>query len=120
MKKTWIVAAILVIIFGIILYIIGAQMASPSTIMSSSINDFEHAYNIYSSGGTVETLGILVVIIGCVVFLAGAIIKPKLSSDVNESALKKDRRCPKCGRVIPDDAVICPFCKKDFEGFKKS
>lgn len=26
-----------------------------------------------------------------------------------------DRRCIKCGRVIPFDARICPYCKHDYE-----
>ena len=28
-----------------------------------------------------------------------------------------DRRCPNCGRVIPFDSVICPYCGKRFESF---
>lgn len=26
-----------------------------------------------------------------------------------------DRRCPSCGRVIPNDARVCPYCGKNFE-----
>ena len=37
-----------------------------------------------------------------------------VKSEVKESG-KSDRRCPDCGRVIPFDAKICPYCKKDFE-----
>jgi rRNA maturation endonuclease Nob1 len=25
------------------------------------------------------------------------------------------RRCPECGRVIPDDAKLCPYCGKKFK-----
>ena len=28
-----------------------------------------------------------------------------------------DRRCPDCGRIIPFDAKICPYCCKKFEEF---
>jgi len=28
-----------------------------------------------------------------------------------------DRRCPNCGRVIPMDANVCPYCGKKFEEF---
>jgi len=28
-----------------------------------------------------------------------------------------DRRCPNCGRVIPLDARVCPYCGKKFEEF---
>lgn len=27
------------------------------------------------------------------------------------------RRCPNCGRIIPEDAKICPYCGKKFESF---
>ena len=26
-----------------------------------------------------------------------------------------ERRCPSCGRVIPNDARVCPYCGKNFE-----
>jgi len=28
---------------------------------------------------------------------------------------KPERRCPECGRVIPDDAKMCPYCGKKFK-----
>ena len=28
---------------------------------------------------------------------------------------KIDRRCPNCGRIIPFDSRICPYCGKKFE-----
>lgn len=27
------------------------------------------------------------------------------------------RRCPNCGRIIPEDAKVCPYCGKRFETF---
>jgi len=34
-----------------------------------------------------------------------------------EKTIKReiDRRCPNCGRVIPFDAITCPYCSKRFE-----
>jgi len=29
-----------------------------------------------------------------------------------------ERRCPSCGRVIPDDARVCPYCGKNFDETK--
>ena len=26
-----------------------------------------------------------------------------------------DRRCPSCGRAIPNDARVCPYCGKNFD-----
>lgn len=31
-----------------------------------------------------------------------------------EEKEKRDRYCPKCGRTIPFDANICPYCGKKF------
>ena len=28
--------------------------------------------------------------------------------------IDKERRCPLCGRVIPDDANVCPYCGNTF------
>jgi len=28
-----------------------------------------------------------------------------------------NRRCPNCGRIIPFDSVVCPYCGKKFESF---
>ena len=28
---------------------------------------------------------------------------------------KSERRCPNCGRIIPEDARTCPYCSKKFE-----
>ena len=33
----------------------------------------------------------------------------------NKKEIVKKRFCPNCGREIPFDANICPYCKKDFE-----
>jgi len=28
-----------------------------------------------------------------------------------------DRRCPNCGRIIPFDSIICPYCGKRFDQY---
>ena len=33
----------------------------------------------------------------------------------NKTKSKENRRCPECGRVIPDDAKLCPYCGKKFK-----
>jgi len=37
-----------------------------------------------------------------------------LPSDVKHHS---DRRCPNCGRIIPFDSIVCPYCGKRFEDF---
>jgi hypothetical protein len=51
---------------------------------------------------------ILLGIVGIIIWLA---VRPPIGGEKKEI----DRRCPNCGRVIPLDAKICPYCKKDFE-----
>lgn len=29
----------------------------------------------------------------------------------------RNRRCPSCGRIIPFDSIICPYCGKKFENY---
>ena len=44
------------------------------------------------------------------------IIIEKESREVpKQEVSKSDRRCPSCGRVIPDDAKMCPYCGKKFK-----
>lgn len=53
-------------------------------------------------------LSIIGLIIVVVVWLA---IRPPIGG----VAAKIERKCPFCGRVIPEDARSCPYCNKKFE-----
>ena len=33
-------------------------------------------------------------------------------SDIKTDTQDRDRRCPSCGRIIPFDSVVCPYCGK--------
>jgi len=39
-------------------------------------------------------------------------IRPPIGGKKEASS---ERRCPNCGRIIPDDARVCPYCSKKFE-----
>ena len=56
-------------------------------------------------------IGLIVII---VIWLA---VRPPIGGAKNEptTAPYPERRCPGCGRVIPDDARVCPYCGKKFE-----
>lgn len=41
------------------------------------------------------------------------------SSEWNETKQEAERRCPSCGRVIPEYAIVCPFCGKEFKSHFK-
>ena len=74
------------------------------------------------SGGSAEsavccTLGapLILFILGLVVLIMG-MEKPK-SMEKESYRKDEDGRCPNCGRVIPFDAKVCPYCSKKFEEF---
>jgi len=62
-----------------------------------------------SSGALWLIIIILTGIIGLIIWL---IARPPIGGKKKESL---DRRCPACGRVIPFDARVCPYCGKKFE-----
>lgn len=62
-------------------------------------------------------LGFIFLIIGPILIILGFIKEPRnVIVTNNQQSTNYERRCPKCGRIIPNDAIICPFCKQDFEG----
>lgn len=63
-----------------------------------------------SSGVLWLIIVILTGIIGLIIWL---VIRPPVGG--KKTADTADRRCPNCGRQIPMDAKVCPYCGKDFE-----
>ena len=63
---------------------------------------------LYSSIGG---FGIILLFVGIPLTLIGLVMKSKEQKKVVQS----NRRCPKCGREIPFDAVVCPYCTYDFK-----
>jgi hypothetical protein len=57
---------------------------------------------------------IVVIILGIIGLIIWLIVRPPIGGKKEEAA-KPERRCPNCGRVIPDDARTCPYCSKKFE-----
>jgi hypothetical protein len=55
-------------------------------------------------------IGLIVIII---VWLA--VRPPEGGEQRPQAATVVERRCPNCGRVIPNDARVCPYCGKKFE-----
>jgi len=48
-------------------------------------------------------------LIGLILFIIGLVIEGD-----NKISNQPSRYCPNCGRPIPMDAVVCPYCGKDF------
>ena len=67
---------------------------------------------------TATTLAWIAFIIGAIFFVIGAIIVGYISESNSKSfaeetivPLLKNIRCSNCGRLIPKDARICPYCE---------
>jgi len=45
--------------------------------------------------------------------------QPIIIRDEPKKETKSERRCPECGRVIPEDANMCPYCGKKFKSHFK-
>ena len=53
-----------------------------------------------------------------IVIVVWLVIRPPIGMEPQQAVASSDRRCPNCGRVIPMDARVCPYCGKKFEEFK--
>ena len=54
---------------------------------------------------------ILVIILGIIGIIIWLVIRPPIGGEKTQP----DRKCPNCGRPIPMDARVCPYCSKKFE-----
>jgi Na+/H+-dicarboxylate symporter len=66
-----------------------------------------------SSGALWLIIVIITGIIGLIIWLI--VRPPEGGKKTTEEVGANQRRCPKCGRVIPDDARVCPYCGNKFE-----
>lgn len=114
-----------VLIFGGILLLAGVLLFFAGNIMYE--NDYDK-YQYYLINGNTEmaeiyepiiaiddgltVIGVLLVLISFPIMIIGLLIMK------DENITKQDekiRYCPNCGRQIPFDANICPYCAKGFE-----
>ena len=67
------------------------------------------------SGALWLIIELIAPILGLIIWL---IVRPPEPSFYEKKAAgkeQKDRICPSCGRSIPFDAKVCPYCGKNFE-----
>ena len=62
-------------------------------------------------GGPIALIGFILLIMGAFSSEHQTIIYQKEQSEIKQ---KSKRYCPSCGRAIPFDANICPYCGKKF------
>ena len=75
-------------------------------------------------GGYVDfdwKIGSSLFVVGSILFISTAMFIHFMSEEfISLETRKSDRRCPDCGRVIPFDANVCPFCGKKFKRIGES
>jgi len=82
---------------------------------------YEEAYSIYVLKDDKKVLWALIFLF--VGIIVPALVQIELNKYVGKNipmganAEKSNRRCPNCGRHIPEDANVCPYCGKRFENF---
>jgi hypothetical protein len=58
---------------------------------------------------------IIVFVTGIIGLIIWLIVRPPVGGKKTSPAqAASDRRCPECGRAIPEDAKVCPYCGKKF------
>jgi len=64
-----------------------------------------------SSGALWLLIVIFTGIIGLIIWL---VIRPPIGGKPGQKGADTGRTCPSCGRPIPMDAQVCPYCGKQF------
>ena len=83
---------------------------------------YAEAYSLYVLKDDNKILWALLFIL--ISIITPALVQIELNKHVGKSiakgpvtSKKSDRRCPNCGRVIPEDSEICPYCGKKFDSY---
>lgn len=58
---------------------------------------------------------IIVIITGIIGLIIWLVVRPPIGGKKGKAGGTSDRNCPNCGRSIPLDAQVCPYCGKDFK-----
>lgn len=116
------IAGIIGLLVAWVFGIIGAWYLKKSYIRIADRTDvkhFETAGNLYFYGmiSAIVLIGFLLIFIGRILEIAAYFSLPDtLGTDSPAQApAQSNRRCVNCGRVIPEDANVCPYCAKAFD-----
>jgi uncharacterized membrane protein len=109
------------ILIAYILLIIGALFLRKSYegIASRTKTDLFKTTGLVNLIGAVTTIfiiGFIILFIARILEIASFFSLPDSLSKTKDDKITLDtqRRCPKCGRIIPEDSKFCPYCNNKF------
>jgi len=120
MRRDLVESGIGLIILGIILYIMGSYLSSPSYFMESfSFSNPMGAYDTYNLGNNLEIIGLIVVIVGIVLIPIGYFTHHnKLTNQGFQQSMQpyihpktnSVKYCPNCGTQLAFQDCFCKEC----------
>lgn len=133
MREDVIVGGVILIILGICFIIIGINLTDPMNLTNTMFSSGSYSQMQMQSqvGEALEFLGGIFIILGIVLIPVGIVVSPKgiqksqynnqnFYRPIQTNVQIKNRFCMVCGRSIPSDANICPYCGKDFREIDKT
>jgi len=111
-----IIAAIIGLFVAWIFAVIGSiylRKSYKSIAKHTNVKLFETTGTLYFIGAitSIILIGLLILFIARIVEIIAYFSLPDSLPGAADSA----RKCPGCGRTIPEDAMVCPYCGKDFK-----
>lgn len=92
----------------------GGKGMIPYLLQSSSAEAFAFGLSVMCCLAIIIAIA-FVIFICVILWRASGRKKVEYHTTTVDKYGKDDRYCPNCGRSIPFDARVCPFCNKDFE-----
>ena len=110
--------AILALLIGWILGIISAiylRRSYNSIATNTKVSLFRTTGTVYFVGAitTIILIGFIILFVARIIEIIAYFSLPDNLS-TGDKKEKSERRCPNCNRIIPEDAVTCPYCSKKF------
>ncbi|MCK5031494.1 MAG: DUF996 domain-containing protein [Thermoplasmatales archaeon] len=109
-------ACVLALIVGWILSVIAAiylRKSYNSIAKHTKVDLFRTTGTVYFIGAitTIVLIGFLILFIASIIEIIAYFSLPdELPTGAKKE--KSERRCPNCDRIIPEDALTCPYCSK--------
>lgn len=112
-----VIAAIIGLLVAWIFAILGSiylRKSYKSITNHTNIKHFETAGTMYLIGSitAVILIGFILLFIARIIEIVAFFSLPDTLA--SKEKMTNERRCPNCGRIIPFDAKVCPYCAKHF------